>query len=109
MIDIKLQNGEIQTDSAGRYAVIEDRDALFQRAALNMTIAKGSFVYNRALGAEPCLDSNPDKRELVLGEALATYENTAVRVTGITADATAVEMTIDGESRETEVRHIGSL
>ena len=68
MIDIKLQNGEIQTDSAGRYAVIADRDALFQRAALNMTIAKGSFVYNRALGAEPCLDSNPDKRELVLGE-----------------------------------------
>lgn len=109
MTDVKLQNGEIQTDSAGRFVVITDKDALFQRAALNMTVPKGSFIYNRALGTEVCRDSNPDKRELVLGEALATYENTAVRVTGITEDATAAEIMIDGESRETEVRQIGNI
>lgn len=109
MIDIKIQNGDVVTDGTGRFSVISGKDAMFQRAVLCMTVPKGSFVYNRELGALPGGEGNAGKRELILGEALAAYPNTAVRVTGMTDDATAVTITIDGESRETEVRHYGSI
>ena len=109
MIDALIRNGDVATDGTGSIVRAEGADALFQRALLCLTVPKGSFVYNRELGALPGGEGNAGKRELILGEALAAYPNTAVRVTGMTDDATAVTITIDGESRETEVRHYGSI
>ena len=109
MIDAKLTNGDVAVAVTGDVEVIGGTDALFQRAMLSMTVPQGSFVYDRALGAAACDSTVPDKQALVLGEALASYEDTAVRVSALTDGAAAVVVTIGGESREMEVRRYGNV
>ena len=109
MVDARIMGGDLATAATGDVETIGGADALFQRALLCMTVPKGSFVYDRSLGAAECVSTVPDKRALVLGEALAKYGNTAVCVTGIRDGVTAVRVTINGESRETEVQRYGDV
>ena len=52
MRDVKWQNGDICLDSAGRAEVLSAHDAEFQRALIRMTARRGSFIYDRELGAD---------------------------------------------------------
>lgn len=109
MIDARIKNGDVSTGSGAGFDEIEGADVLFQRALICMTVPKGSFIYDRELGASPLFPGDAAKSELTFSEALAKYENTSVAVTGITDEAAEVTITIGGESRETEVRSYGSI
>ena len=106
MIDVKIQNGELSLDSAGRFLDLGDRDARFQRALIALTAQKGAFIYNRALGAEyDALTGASDirrKTEQIFNEALADYDDTSVAVTA-TGEHTLVSIRVNGEARSEEV------
>ena len=106
MIDVKLQNGELSLDSAGRFLELSDRDARFQRALIALTAKKGAFIYNRALGADyDALAGAADirrKTEQIYNEALADYDDTSVTVTAA-GEHTLVGIRVDGEARSEEV------
>ncbi|MBQ1838462.1 MAG: hypothetical protein II127_02470 [Ruminococcus sp.] len=108
MIDIKWQNGDLAVDDAGNAVPIGDTDARFQRALMRMTVPKGSFIYDRALGVRSG-GTDSRRRELLLAEALADCPDTRVRVTGMTENGTTVEIIIGGESRTEEVRAYGNV
>ena len=109
MIDARLQDGELVCDSAGRFLILGDRDARFQRALIAMTAKKGAFIYNRSLGADYDAISGADsaddvrrKTEQIFNEALADYADTSVTVTQ-TGEQTLVRIRVDGEERNGEV------
>ena len=106
MIDVKMQNGELALDTAGRFIDLGDRDARFRRALIAVTAKKGAFVYNRALGADyDALTGAADvirKTEQIFNEALADYDDTAVTVTQ-TGEHTLVSICVNGEARSEEV------
>ena len=107
MIDVKITNGDVETDSAGSAKRISGRDVLFQRARLCMTVPKGSFVYDRELGAQRGVTAA--QTELLLGEALVKYPGTLVHVLGMTDGVARVSVGIDGESGTEEVRSYGNV
>jgi len=108
MVDVKIKNGDVVTDSTGCPVYVEGLDALFQRAVLRMTPPRGSFIYNRELGAERC-GEDCARTELLLAEALAGYADTQVRVLQIDGGVISAELTIGGESRVEEVRRYGDV
>ncbi len=109
MTDVLLENGVPVRDSKGNYVRLGDLDARFQRAIIAMTVRRGSFIYNRSLGARR---NDVDTRDLeqsvtlLLNEALAPYERTSVEVFDM-GDAIEVDVTVDDETREGEVRTYG--
>lgn len=109
MIDAKIKNGDVAVDAAGRIARIGDIDARFQRAMICMTVPKGSFVYDRELGALNSVSLPDAKTELLLNEALAKYEDAAVSLIERDDSGIRVCITIGGESRTEEVRYYGNL
>ena len=112
MIDVKIQNGELSLDSAGRFLDLGDRDARFQRALIALTVKKGAFIYDRSLGADyDALTGAEDlkrKTEQIFNEALAAYEDTSVAVTQ-TGAHTVVRLRVNGETRSEEVVHYGNI
>lgn len=112
MIDAKLKKGDLLRSAAGQVETVSERDALFQRAMIRMGARRGSFVYDRSLGARHEFDAADayakEKAELVLNEALAGLGNTYVQVRNL-GDSIGVTITIDGESREEEVRLYGNV
>ena len=111
MTDVLLANGAPVRDGKGNYIRLGDLDARFQRALVAMNVRRGRFIYHRSLGFR---SNDVDQRDmeqsvtLLLNEALAPYENTAVLVTEL-GDAVKVEVTVDDETREGEVRYYGQL
>lgn len=109
MTDVLLENGCPARDSKGNYVRLGDPDARFQRAVIAMTVRRGTFIYNRSLGARR---NDVDARDLeqsvtlLLNEALAPYEHTSVEVFDM-GDAIGVDVTVDDETREGEVRTYG--
>ena len=109
MTDVLLENGCPARDSKGNYVRLGDPDARFQRAVIAMTVRRGTFIYNRSLGARR---NDVDARDLeqsvtlLLNEALAPYEHTSVEVFDL-GDAIGVDVTVDDETREGEVRTYG--
>lgn len=86
MRDIKLMNGDVLMDSCGRPVVLEGSKARLQSAEIISTVEKGSFIYNRELGADiASVDSDSEdadgRMELVINEALARYGDIYARVT----------------------------
>lgn len=87
MRDIKLKNGDILTDSCGNPIVLEGVDARLQSAELISGIEKGSFVYNRELGADlSCGTADEGRLELAINEALAGYGDIYARVSTDTGE-----------------------
>lgn len=113
MTDIKISNGDIVADSTGKRAVISDFDALFQRAEICIGAKLGNFIYDRKLGSS-VRDIQPDdeyakeRAELVINEALAGFENTHATVTEY-GDTLKLKITIENESRNTEVHLNGNV
>lgn len=108
MIDVKIKDGDVVTDSTGCPVYAEGADALFRRAVLRLTPPRGSFIYNRELGTEQCGEDRAHT-ELLFAEALAGYADTQVRVLQIGDGVVSVQLTIDGESRVEEVRRYGDV
>lgn len=108
MIDVKLQNGDLAADGTGNAVMLSDRDARFQRALVRMTAARGGFIYDRELGTRP-LGDDPSRAELALNEALTLCPGTHVRLLETGDESMTVRLTIDGESREEEVRYYGTV
>ena len=112
MRDVKWEYGDIVLDSAGRAELLSESDSEFQRALIRMTARRGSFIYDRELGA----DCGGISGELILKkydqaftEALAPYENTFARTVEQTEDGVRAEITVNGETKTEEVRHYGEL
>lgn len=112
MMDAKLKKGDLLRSAAGQVETVSERDALFQRAMIRMSTRLGSFVYDRSIGARHGFDNADayakEKAELVLNEALAGLSNTYVQVRSL-GESIGVTITIDGESREEEVRLYGDV
>ena len=108
MVDAMIKNGCLVAAPTGDLAQVDGADALFQRSVIARTVPKGSFIYNRELGAGE-YPENEEKLSLVLREATAFDENAAVSVTRIGENSVTAVVTINGESRETEVRQFGSI
>ena len=51
MVDAMIKNGCLVAAPTGDLAQVDGADALFQRSVIAMTVPKGSFIYNRELGA----------------------------------------------------------
>ena len=108
MVDARLKNGDLAADSAGNVETISGIDALFQRALICLKVPLGSFIYDRELGA-PHSDSDAQRAELMLGEALAEYPSTSVKVLSVTGGNARLEINVNGESRVAEVRLFGDV
>ena len=113
MIDCKIENGDISVDSTGRFVKITGKDAMFQRAMICISARLGEFVYDRGLGSrrheiEKGGESDSQRLELVLNEALASFENTYVSVLEF-GEKIRVKIYIDGEYRTEEVYMFGNI
>lgn len=108
MVDVKLQNGDIALDGTGNAIIIGDGDARFQRALVRMTAARGCFIYDRELGTRP-LGDDLRRAELALNEALSLCPGARMRLLEKGDRSMTVQLTIDGESREEEVRFYGEV
>ena len=113
MTDAKIKNGDTVVDSNGNYEMISDRDALFQRVKICIGARLGGFIYDRKLGSEirgiaPDSELAKERAELIINEALAQFENTKAVVTEY-GEVIRLIITIDGESRDTEVRLYGNI
>jgi hypothetical protein len=51
-MDTRLQNGDHAVDARGIPYPVEGADELIQRALIRLSVPKGSFVYDPALGSE---------------------------------------------------------
>ena len=113
MVDIKIKDGDIVKDSAGRFVRIEDSETLFQRAVICISSKLGSFIYDRNLGSDLSVtdfdtELAKEKAELIINEALAQFENTHARVIEF-GDKIKLHITIGDESRTEEVRLNGNV
>lgn len=111
MTDAKLKNGDIVLDSAGRFEMLDDLDARFQRAMICITAEKGRFIYDRELGVadfEAGVAEFKDKTEQEINEALARLKNTSAKVVEA-GKKLVVTITVDGESRTEEVHTYGQV
>ncbi len=113
MVDVKMENGDIVTDSSGKAVKITGIDALFQRAMICINTRLGSFIYDRELGSYkneviPYTENAAQRAELVINEALAKYENTSAKIVEY-GEKIKLIITIGNESRTEEVRFNGYL
>lgn len=112
MTDAKLKNGDISLDSAGRFELLSDSDARFQRALICMSVEKGSFIYDRELGTyldyEVSVAQIKEKTEQSINEALARFKNTSAKVVEV-GEKFVVTITVDKESRTEEVLAYGQV
>ena len=113
MTDVKIKDGDVVVDSTGKYEIISDKDALFQRAEICIGARLGSFVYDRQTGSEiRSINAEDDlakeKAELVINEALAEFEDTKAVVLQY-GDIIKLTITIGDESRDTEVHLYGNI
>lgn len=108
MVDVKLSGGDVALDSSGNTVYVGGSDERFQRALLCLTVPRGSFVYDRALGTRS-LGLDKKRTELLFEEALTRCPGARACVTDRSGDAVTVQLTIDGESRTEEVRWYGNL
>ena len=113
MIDAKILNGDIVKDSAGRFVMVKDSDALFQRAVICIKTKLASFIYDRSIGSvasEVDADAELAKEnvELIINEALAKFDDTYVRVLEF-GEVLKIEISIGNESRTEEVRLNGNI
>lgn len=113
MTDVKINNGDVVVDSTGRYEMISDKDALFQRAQICIGARLGGFIYDRQTGSDiRSIDSESEfakeNAELIINEALAQFENTTAAVKEY-GDIIRLTITIDDESRDTEVHLYGNI
>lgn len=113
MTDVKIKDGDVVVDSTGKYEIISDTDALFQRAEICIGARLGSFIYDRQTGSEIRSikaedDLAKEKAELVINEALAEFEDTKAVVLQY-GDIIKLTITIGDESRDTEVHLYGNI
>ena len=113
MVDIKIKDGDVVKDSAGRFVRIEDSDALFQRAVIFIATKLGSFIYDRSIGSqlsiiEPDMEFAKEQAELIINEALAEFEDTYAKVVEF-GEVLKVNITIGEENRTEEVRLNGNV
>ena len=113
MTDVKIKDGDVVVDSTGKYEIISDTDALFQRAEICIGARLGSFIYDRQTGSEiRSINAEDDlakeKAELVINEALAEFEDTKAVVLQY-GDVVKLTITIGDESRDTEVHLYGNI
>lgn len=107
MIDVKIENKDVVTESTGVLMRLTGLDAMFQRAFINIASKKGSFVYDRELGTDISgidltTEDAKDRLELVFNEALVNCSNAVAQVLEID-EKIKVKILIDGQSREVEV------
>ena len=113
IVDTMIKNGDVATDSTGKFIKISDSDALFQRALICIGAKLGSFIYDRELGSQAEQVDKYDeyavqKAELIINEALAQFEDTYAKVLEF-SDTIKLEITIGNESRTEEVCSNGNL
>lgn len=113
MTDVKINNGDAVVDSTGRYEMITDIDALFQRAQICIGARLGGFIYDRETGSDiRSVDADSDlakeKAELIINEALAQFEDTKAVVVDY-GETIKLTITIGDESRNTEVHLYGNI
>ena len=76
-MDLKVENGDIAVNEQGYPLRVYGTDEAWQRAALVLSINKGTYMYDRELGADwSCLSPEPTDEEVLLlcREALADHE-----------------------------------
>lgn len=113
MTDVKILNGDVYTDSTGKFVRISDNDVLFQRALICIGARAGSFVYDRSLGSsvreiDSADENSAQKAELAVNEAIAQFENTHAEITEF-GNKMKINLIIGDESRTEEVLLNGNV
>lgn len=111
MYDAKLRDGDVVLEPSARIAAVRGADARLQRAYILIKTKKGSFKYNRELGADyDALASAKNEAELeqILNEALAPLDDAYVRVVSAGQSVTA-EIVCGDKTRTTEVTPNGNI
>lgn len=112
MTDIKIENGDAATDSAGSFVRLGDSEARLQRAKNALGIRRGSFIYDRSLGSRLCsgggLPSLGEVR-LAVSEALARYDDLSFEVLEYDERSVTVRLRSGDLTEDSEVCFYGEL
>lgn len=110
-MDILISDGDVRLSDCGEVTNITSIDEACQRARLIFSTKKGSFAYNRSLGADfSSVDSSdvPSKTaKLICEEALASQKEISVGDVRLSQSSNGallnVEIIYNGENKTVEV------
>ena len=116
-MDVKIENGGIVRDAAGKEVTVSGFDETVQRVRTVCSLRKGSFRYQRRMGVDTTALTNDERftkrLELRFREAIVAIPDVDVEVLSATAAndrLTARLWVTSGEhSTETEVTLYGSI
>ncbi len=99
-MDTKLWKGDYKRDGRGRPVTVSGPEELLQRALIRLTVKRGSFSYDLALGSRlSTLEAGVpslEKRALELArEALAPLAEVAVRAVSSRVDGATGRLLLD--------------
>ena len=109
-MDIRLVDGDISLSDSGSPEMIRGLDEAVQRVRMAASVSRGSFRYDRELGADYGSLSADDplfekKLEMLIREACAGIADTEVTLESVDTAARAAELRVSrgGASTITEV------
>lgn len=110
-MDNILRDGDFALNASGYPEVAEGAQALLQRAKLRLCIPRGSFDYDGLLGSRlPFMRGMDEEWALALArEALAPLPKVQASAARVERECVRVEVLIDGERYEIEVKRDGEL
>lgn len=114
-MDARIENGDIYLTSSGDTEYLSGVREAVQRALIAATAVKGTFIYDRSLGADYAAIGEEGislgRLDMLIREAAADIADTQVRVTGWDADhhTAALSVTYGGKTAATEVDLHGIL
>lgn len=112
-MDAKISVGDIYLSASGTTAYLCGAQEAAQRVRIAASVAKGTFIYNRALGTDyAALDAGQrlaDSLDLLIREACAGVADTDVSVTEADEESAVLQIMHGGETITTEVELYGNV
>ena len=114
-MDVRLGNGDVYLNAEGKTEYLCAADEAAQRALIAASVTKGSFRYDRSLGADYAAVGDTamltEKLDMLIREAAAGVGGAEVTVTGFDAERgiASLRVTHAGETITTEVDIHGNL
>ena len=108
-MDVRIENGDIYLTPAGKTEYLSCVREAAQRVLIAAAVTKGSFRYDRSLGADYASlgtnDISRERLEMLIREAAAGIADTDIAVTGWDAEhrVASLSVTHGGKTITTEV------
>lgn len=112
-MDVRISDGDVLLSAAGMTEYLCGVHEAAQRVRIAASVDKGSFIYNRALGADyAALDERQpltESLDMLIREAAAGAADTEVSVTSADEHSAVLRITHGGETVTTEVDLYGNV